>query len=601
MKNNAFKKFVMFVSILLLSSFTLAACDFETILQDFFSQLFPVIVDTTDPETNDEENNTEDPIQYFSSNLQNPSDDYVTNVALSGTVLSWQDVEESVNYVAYYSTSQSPELVQVDTQNQLDISSIVSTYDEIYAFRIGVKLLDESYVFTNITYYNPDNYVPYTSSSNIFYFNEQLSDYYIESADEFYLLAHYTYIYKVASYNVKLSTTYYNQLVSVEPFGMAIDNLLDYAYNESFMETIALSYGDTGANTTAHTFTVNLDFRGAEEPTLTLEKTVTQDVSDLPYYLTVNYTARDQEYNDFATDKKIILAPVETGEELYWAIESGATPVFSSDTSSGYLIYNLAKNILNEIISDEMTDYEKVRSIFDYVAYNSVYDYQIVSPLASTYMGTNPYTAYTSFYLEGVLEDGMAVCDGFSKTFTLLTNMEGIRSVRIVGTANGGGHAWNKVLLDNKWYVVDITWTELETEHYFTGASTEYLTHKYFLVSDAEIDSTHTPDPSQASKDYPANDVYDFFGSQTFNYDSTNYTFEIATVSQAEALINYMWEKFLAGGAVDSVSIEVAMTTTIINNWGTIVRSVKDEYNATHEDTFDNDTLRLSDGSIVIF
>lgn len=48
---------------------------------------------------------------------------------------------------------------------------------------------------------------------------------------------------------------------------------------------------------------------------------------------------------------------------------------------------------------------------------------------------------YESFYIEGVLTDTdyLAVCDGMSKTFSLLCNIEGIPCVRVIGSAGSGG------------------------------------------------------------------------------------------------------------------------------------------------------------------
>src|SRR5690606_29311086 len=105
-----------------------------------------------------------------------------------------------------------------------------------------------------------------------------------------------------------------------------------------------------------------------------------------------------ESFDDFATDKKIMLSPVSTSEELFWAVESGATPIFENTSNNGYRIYQKAKNVLRNIIGTNMTDYEKLLSIFDYITFNTVYDYQIVGDTNN--IGSNPFTAYTSFYLE---------------------------------------------------------------------------------------------------------------------------------------------------------------------------------------------------------
>ena len=100
--------------------------------------------------------------------------------------------------------------------------------------------------------------------------------------------------------------------------------------------------------------------------------------------------------------------------------------------------------------------------------------------------------------------DTMAVCDGISKTYSLLCNMLGIDCIRVVGQAgvdeNKGGHAWNKVKVDGQWYIVDATWGDLtmgftyKTGGVFGSTSTDYYElglHNYFLVTDSFVKDNH--------------------------------------------------------------------------------------------------------------
>lgn len=66
----------------------------------------------------------------------------------------------------------------------------------------------------------------------------------------------------------------------------------------------------------------------------------------------------------------------------------------------------------------------------------------------------------------GVLVDGSAVCNGYAQAFHLLAAGAGITSVVVTGEANGGvttgAHAWNRVLIDGEWLVVDTTWDDAQ-------------------------------------------------------------------------------------------------------------------------------------------
>lgn len=511
--------------------------------------------------------------------------DVVTNLKFNDNILTWDKLQEDEDdyYVAYYSTNIEPNLIKVEN-NWFSLEEIVEEHNEIIALRVG-KYVDDVLQMSNVVYYNPDNYKPYTD--NIYYFDGIIADYYITSQQELNHLAYYSFIYRISSLEIKFEKEFFDSI--------SLSNAFHESYIDSFLETIYLSYRYSVLNQNNAIVKIDLNFGGAIEPTLTLQKIMVQDVVAKPYYEKVSYEKRSENYDNFATDKLIKLAPVKTSEELFWTIESGATPVFENTNSSAYKIYQKAKQILREIISDQMTDYEKLLSIFDYISYNTVYDYQVIDK-EKKYTENNPSTKFRSFYLEGVFYDGLAVCDGFSKAFSLLANMEGIKTVRIVGDADGN-HAWNKTLLEGKWYVVDITWTELEMKHYFTNVDTEYLAHKYFLVSDNEI-NTHTPYSNQSYKNFPANENYYYFKNQTFNFDNKQYDAIIDSKDDAEALIKYLWQEFKQNNN-NSVSFEVIITLNITQEWQDIVKKVKNEYNQNNADKFNNDVVRIIDGKII--
>lgn len=169
---------------------------------------------------------------------------------------------------------------------------------------------------------------------------------------------------------------------------------------------------------------------------------------------------------------------VSTSNMLYKAVAWGYKPVFmGSQADNLQQIYDNAKDALSYIVSDEMSEYEKVHAIYDYIIYNVRYDHDCANAedaYVSGNLSLNEKMKYYGYYLEGIFldkfykKDMHAVCDGKSKAFVLMCGIEGITAVRISGKAssdgkNFGGHAWNKVLLDlngtgdKEWYFVDTT------------------------------------------------------------------------------------------------------------------------------------------------
>ena len=163
---------------------------------------------------------------------------------------------------------------------------------------------------------------------------------------------------------------------------------------------------------------------------------------------------RSADFDDFAINKHNAgEMAVYNSESLWWALEHNYLPVFPAKNTKAEAFYEEAKDILRQIINDDMTDYEKTLAIFEYLVDKVSYDYDSYKAI-DVYDGNN-----ACYFLEGVFEYNRAVCDGKSKAFVVLCRIEGIECLRDYGASpNGGaGHAWNYVKIDGTWYMVDTT------------------------------------------------------------------------------------------------------------------------------------------------
>lgn len=237
---------------------------------------------------------------------------------------------------------------------------------------------------------------------------------------------------------------------------------------------------------------------------------------------------------------------VSTSNMLYKAVAWGYKPVFmGSQADNLQQIYDNAKDALSYIVSDEMSEYEKVHAIYDYIIYNVRYDHDCANAedkYVSGNLSLNEKMKYYGYYLEGIFlnkfykKDMHAVCDGKSKAFVLMCGIEGITAVRISGEAssdgkNFGGHAWNKVLLDlngtgdKEWYFVDTTWGDVGDD------SKEFLSHAYFLLSDDEVKNTHR---EKTGHGYPkAEGKFDYYAHETYTSSGTEYNYVITNKNLA--------------------------------------------------------------------
>ncbi len=236
----------------------------------------------------------------------------------------------------------------------------------------------------------------------------------------------------------------------------------------------------------------------------------------------------------FPIDLKERSVSVSYTDELYFAVENNTRPVPTSG-SAAQTVYEKAREALRMIVTDDMSDVEKAHAIYDWIMWKVTYD------TPATIVSHNG-EAYSAYYLEGVFGDGItsikdvstgksvkyapyAVCDGLSKAYTLMCNIEGIPCVRVAGVAgdslsNSGGHAWNKVFVNNAWYLVDITWGD--AQGYIDGADYELSLHNWLFLTDAQADPTHF-EPYEAGESYLINapetaaEPFDIYKEMTYN------------------------------------------------------------------------------------
>lgn len=181
----------------------------------------------------------------------------------------------------------------------------------------------------------------------------------------------------------------------------------------------------------------------------------------------------------------------------YYVTSYNGAPYTSSNAIN---YYNSLMSELASVPVDLSNRYNFVLSIHDYLCNNVYYPD----------LNTSDYvkTAHDAY---GALVEGRAVCQGYSDAFKLICDYYNIPAVCISGTANGGGHMWNAVQMDDGlWYLLDITWDD----------QGELLFDDFFLVG-TQSENTYFGGNS-FSTDH-VNDVDLPYPLTNLNYASTAY------------------------------------------------------------------------------
>lgn len=127
--------------------------------------------------------------------------------------------------------------------------------------------------------------------------------------------------------------------------------------------------------------------------------------------------------------------------------------------------------------------YEKVRIVHDKLIRDVEYAWNSKG---------QPEDALWAHSVMGVFNGKNAVvCEGYAKTLQLVLGALGIENVYIVGTAGGGGHAWNAVKINGEWLLIDVTWDDAGAD--FAGDGLLYL---YFCIPASVFNNSHKANKS---------------------------------------------------------------------------------------------------------
>ena len=131
-------------------------------------------------------------------------------------------------------------------------------------------------------------------------------------------------------------------------------------------------------------------------------------------------------------------------------------------------------------VPDTEDEYEKVKYLYDTIINQTEYRLSSVD----------------NQNICSVFLHGESVCQGYAKAMQYLLQQLDMESVLVLGTVTGGeGHAWNLVLIHDKWYHLDATWGDafylFGEEEALSGEEIGLINYDYLCVTTQQLTKTH--------------------------------------------------------------------------------------------------------------
>jgi len=125
--------------------------------------------------------------------------------------------------------------------------------------------------------------------------------------------------------------------------------------------------------------------------------------------------------------------------------------------------------LYNELYNDKLSVESNIKIFHDYIVNNTKYD---------SLRSDQNIIKYRSDTAYGPLFEGYAICGGYTDLMQLFLEKMNLKSFRV----SSYKHIWNAVLLDDKWYHIDLTWDDPVTDD-----NTDYLSHSYLLIDTKQL------------------------------------------------------------------------------------------------------------------
>lgn len=206
-------------------------------------------------------------------------------------------------------------------------------------------------------------------------------------------------------------------------------------------------------------------------------------------------------------------------------------------------------------IPENASEYEKFNIVYNIIGKAANYDYSGCIDNEQHVEGAEAVTRS----LEGVLIHGRAVCAGYALALEQCLKYVGIDAKYISGMAEvgeeSGGHAWNQVCIDGKWYNADLTW---DAQRIQRGMPLQYC-----LMGDKMFEKEHKASSDQDDKIHKCDDDYllNEVGVMANKPTKTTFGKGVPTLFGTEDFKTVAQETVIEQSVVDNLKEEIKRNT----------------------------------------
>ncbi len=210
------------------------------------------------------------------------------------------------------------------------------------------------------------------------------------------------------------------------------------------------------------------------------------------------------------------------------------------DNFAGGVYYHAPDTLSKLLTQPYTTDLQKVRSIFYWITQHIAYDPEEASAPRYYYFSYHDHDdslkkrkEMAKETVKQILSKRKGVCEDYAILFNTLCEYAKIKSVMVTGYSRAlsdtigkekqDDHAWNAVMINNEWRLLDVTWASGYCDDR-TGIFTKRFNDYYFLTPPEMMQLNHFPADSKWFLTGNPISLDDFFNLPTIYFDQTGNT-----------------------------------------------------------------------------